>query len=151
GQTPTVHRVGVIHLSGHHQVVVDGLREGLHDLGLEEGKHFVLDIRETDGVKAAGDAAKDLERPKVDLIYTVTTQVTVEAKRATRQTPIVFYVGTDPAAAGLVESLAKPGGRLTGIHGLSRDVTAKRLEVFKQIVPGLSRVVTFFDPGDAVA
>jgi putative ABC transport system substrate-binding protein len=153
GQTPgNVHRVGIIHVSGHHHVVVDGLRQGLRQLGLEEGKHLVLDIREITGDrKAAEEAARDLERGKVGLIYTVTSQVTIAAKRATVQTPIVFYVGADPVALGLVESLAKPGGRLTGVHGQTRDVTAKRLAVLKEMIPRLGRVVTFYNPGEPVS
>jgi putative ABC transport system substrate-binding protein len=145
------HRVGVVYFSGHHQVVVDGLRAGLQDLGLDEGKHIVLDIRETpNDPGAAEQAARQLERSNIDLIYAVTTQATIWVKRATATAPIVFYVGTDPVTAGLVESLAKPGGRLTGIHGLSRDLTAKRLEVLKEIVPKLHRVVTFYNPADLV-
>jgi putative ABC transport system substrate-binding protein len=142
-QTPrNVPRVGIIYLSGHHQVVVDGLRQGLRELGLEEGKHFALDIRKTTGdPKAAEEAARDLEQGTVDLIYTVTSQVTVAARRATARTPIVFYVGTDPVALGLVESFARPGGRLTGVHGLSRDVTAKRLAILKEMIPRLHRVI----------
>jgi putative ABC transport system substrate-binding protein len=133
-------------------VVVDGLRQGLRELGLEEGKHLVLDIREIDGdPKAAEEAARDLERGKVDLIYTVNSQVTIAASRATVRTPIVFYVGADPVALRLGESLAKPGGRLTGVHGLSRDVTAKRLAVLKEMIPKLRRVVTFYNPGEPVS
>ena len=77
GQTSgNVPHVGIIYISGHHHVVADGLRQGLRDLGLEEGKHFLLDIRETKGdVKAAEEAARDLERGKVDVIYTVTSQI----------------------------------------------------------------------------
>src|SRR4030095_16182367 len=147
-----VPRVGIIYLSGHHHVVVDGLRQGLQELGLEEGKHFALDIRKTTGdPKAAEEAARDLERGKVDLIYTVTSQVTIAARRATTRTPIVFYVGADPVALGLVESPAKPGGRLTGVHGLTRDITAKRLAVLKEMIPRLRRVVTFYAPGDALS
>ena len=145
-------RVGIIYVSGHHQVVVDGLRQGLRELGLEEGKHFALDIRKTTGdPKAAEEAARDLERGNVDLIYTVTSQVTVAARRATARTPIVFYVGADPVALGLVESFAKPGGRLTGVHGLSSDVTAKRLAVLKEMIPRLHRVITFYNPGEPVS
>jgi len=145
-------RVGIIYVSGHHQVVVDGLRQGLRELGLEEGKHFALDIRKTTGdPKAAEEAARDLERGNVDLIYTVTSQVTVAARRATARTPIVFYVGADPVALGLVESFAKPGGRLTGVHGLSRDVTAKRLAVLQEMIPRLHRVITFYNPGEPVS
>jgi putative ABC transport system substrate-binding protein len=74
--------------------------------------------------------------------YTAATSVTSAAKRATVHTPIVFFAGTDPVAAGLVQSLAKPGGRLTGVHGLSTDLTAKRLEILKEMLPSLGRVVT---------
>jgi putative ABC transport system substrate-binding protein len=73
------------------------------------------------------------------------------AKRATAQTPIVFLTGADPVAAGLVESLAKPGGRLTGVHSLSGDLTAKRLEILKEMLPRLRRVVTFYNPGNAIS
>src|SRR5262245_45601647 len=121
----SVHRMGVIHISGHHHVVVDGPRQGLRELGLEEGKFLVVHIRETKSdPRTAEEAARDLERERVDLIYAVTSQVAIAAKRATERTPIVFYAGADPVALGLVESLAKPGGRLTGVHGRSRDVTA---------------------------
>jgi len=154
-QTPrTVSRLGIIYIGGQHQVVVDGLRLGLREQGLEEGKNVVLDVREIHGdqyLKAAEEAAKDLERGKVDLIYSVTTHVTTAVKRATAQIPIVFYVGTDPVAAGLVESLAKPGGRLTGVHGRSRDLLAKRLEILKEMIPKLSRVATFINPDDSLS
>jgi putative ABC transport system substrate-binding protein len=123
GQTPgNVHRVGIIHFGGEYRVVVDGLRQGLREFRLEEGKHLVLDIRETQyDLKAVEAAARDLERGNVDLIYTVSTPVTIAGKRATAQTPIVFYAGADPVAAGLVESLARPGGRPTGVLGRTRD------------------------------
>ena len=70
-------------------------------------------------------AARSLEGEKVDLIVTLTTSVTVATKRATKSVPIVFYAGTDPVSTGLVESFRKPGGRLTGIHRQSTDLTAK--------------------------
>jgi putative ABC transport system substrate-binding protein len=86
----------------------------------------------------------------VDLIYTVTTSVTTAAKRATVHVPIVFFAGTDPVAAGLVEGLARPGGRLTGIHSQTTDLIAKRLEILKEMVPRLGRVVTFYNPDLAI-
>src|SRR5262249_37489162 len=134
GQTAgTVPRVGVIHFSGgRFHVWVEGLRQGIRELGLEEGKHLVLDIRETPyDLEAVDAAASDLERGKADLIYTVTTSVTTAAKRATVHVPLVFFAGTDPVAAGLVESLARPGGRLTGIHSQTTNLVAKRLEILK--------------------
>jgi putative ABC transport system substrate-binding protein len=67
-------------------------------------------------------------------------------KRATLAVPVVFAVGSDPVVSGLIESFAKPGGRLTGVHFLSADLTGKRLEILKQILPALRKVVTFYDP-----
>src|SRR5262249_30231694 len=84
-------------------------------------------------------------------IYTVSTPVTLAAKRGTAHIPIVFYVGADPVAAGLVESFAKPGGRLTGVLGRTGELTAKRLELLKEMMPRLRRVVTFYNPGNAVS
>src|SRR5262249_42183006 len=99
------------------------------------------DVRETSyDPKAFEAAARDLERGRVDVIYAVTTLVAVAAKRATTHTPIVFFAGADPVAMGLVESVAKPGGRLTGVHGLSRDLTPKRLALLKEMMPKLARV-----------
>jgi ABC-type uncharacterized transport system substrate-binding protein len=153
GQTAGhVYRVGIILLGGPYHVLVDGLRQGLRELGLEEGKHFVLDIRDRKGdLKGVEEEARDLERGHVDLLYTVNTSITMAAKRATTQVPIVFLAGADPVAAGLVESLAKPGGRLTGVHSLAGDLTAKRLEILKEMMPGLGRVVTFYNPGNAIS
>jgi putative tryptophan/tyrosine transport system substrate-binding protein len=147
-----VRRVGIIHQGGPYEGFIEGLRQGLQELGLEDGKDIILEIRETKGdLTAVEAAARDLERRKVGLIYTVATSVTMAAKRATAQTPIVFFAGTDPVWAGLVESLAKPGGRLTGVHGLATDLTAKRLEMLKEIVPRLGRAVTFYNPGNPLA
>jgi putative ABC transport system substrate-binding protein len=147
-----VRRIGVIHQGGVYAGAVEGLRQGLRELGLEEDRHVVLDIRDTRGdLKAVAGAAKDLERRKVDLIYTVATSVTLAAKGATAQTPIVFFAGTDPVGTGLVESLAKPGGRLTGVHSQATDLTPKRLEVLKEMIPGLARVLTVYNPANPVA
>src|SRR5215467_4081009 len=117
GQTPgTIRHVGVIYHGGMYDIFLDALRAGLKEQGLEEGKQFVLDVRDTKGDLAAVEAlAQELERSKVDVLYTVNTSITQVAKRATTHTPIVFFAGTDPVEAGLVESLAKPGGRLTGV------------------------------------
>jgi putative ABC transport system substrate-binding protein len=147
-----VPRVGVIFHGGEWNAVVEGLRDGLKELRLEEGKHFTLEIRDTKGdLKAVEEAARSLERDKVDLLYTVATSVTLAVKRATTNIPIVFCAGTDPVALGLVESFAKPGGRLTGVHFLATDLTGKRLEILKDILPKLRRVVTFYNPSNPVA
>jgi putative ABC transport system substrate-binding protein len=151
-QRARVYRIGVLIQGGPYLAAIDGLREGLRELGLEEGKHFVLHVRDTKGdLKSVETAARSLEEHKVDLIYALGTSVTVATKRATKNVPIVFYAGADPVALGLVESFRKPGGRLTGIHGQFADLTAKRLSLLKEMIPKLRRVVTFYGPDNPAA
>jgi putative ABC transport system substrate-binding protein len=146
-QQPKLYRLGVLLPGEAWYEIIDGLRLGLRQLGLEEGKHFILVIRDWKGdVKMAEEAAKNFEQEKVDLIYATSTNSTLAAKRATADIPVVFCAGTDPVTVGLVESFAKPGGRLTGVYNPTTDLTAKRLEILKEIVPKLRRVVTFYDP-----
>jgi len=103
-------------------------------------------------VAATETAARALESSeKVDVIVAIGTTTALAAKRATTEVPIVFAAGNDPVAAGLVESIAKPGGRLTGFHFATVDLTPKRLEILREIVPKLRRVVTFYDPRTAGA
>jgi putative ABC transport system substrate-binding protein len=151
-QQAKVYRIGVFLQGGPSYGAIDGLKAGLKELGFDAGKHYVLEIRDLKGdLKAADEAARSLERERVDLIYTVATSVSIAVKRATAEVPIVFAVGSDPVTAGLVESFAKPGGRLTGVHYLNADLTAKRLEILKEILPKLHRVVTFYDPRNPIA
>ena len=151
-QQTKVYRVGVIVQGGPDYVIVDGLKSALSDLGFAEGKQYFLEIRDLKGDrKAAEEAARSLERKKIDLIYAVNTSVNIVVKGATTEVPIVFAVGADPVIAGLIDSFAKPGGRLTGVHFLSVDLTAKRLEILKEILPKLRKVVTFYDSGNEVA
>jgi putative ABC transport system substrate-binding protein len=150
-QQPKVFRIGVLLPGGPLYGTIDGLRDGLRELGLEEKKQFTLAIRDTKGdAKAAEEAAKNFEQEKVNLIYAITSPVIEAAKGATTNVPIVFCIGSDPITAGLVDSFAQPGGRLTGVHYLARDLTAKRLEILKEIIPKLGRVVTFYDPESRV-
>jgi ABC-type uncharacterized transport system substrate-binding protein len=151
-QQPKVYRVGVLLPGSPWYEAIDGLRQGLRELGLEEGKHFVLEIRDTKGdVKTAEAAARNLEGDGVTLIYAVADSVVAAARRATTNIPIVFNVGSDPVDAGFVESFAKPGGRLTGVHLLVRDLTGKRLEILKEILPKVREVLTIYNPGNQVA
>jgi putative ABC transport system substrate-binding protein len=147
-----VYRVGVIHQGGPYIAVVDGLRAGLRELGYEEGKHILLDIRDTKSdLKAVEEAARVFERERVNLIYVVTTSAATVVKDVTSQTPIVFSVGSDPVGSGLVQSFAKPGERLTGVEYSTTDLTGKRLEILKEMLPKLSRVVTVYNPNNRVA
>ncbi|MGE5215390.1 MAG: ABC transporter substrate-binding protein [Chloroflexota bacterium] len=151
-QPPKPYRIGVLLPGGVQYETLGGMRDGLKELGLEEGKQCVLLIKDIKGdTAAAQQAAKDFEKDKVSLIYALTTPVITEAKAATAKVPIVFSIGSDPVSGGLVESFAKPGGRLTGVHYLVRDLTGKRLEILKEILPKVSRVLTYYDPTNRVA
>jgi putative ABC transport system substrate-binding protein len=146
------YRIGVLFPGGPWYEAVDGLRAGLKEMGLEEGKQFSLMIRDMKGnPKAVEEAAKNFEQEKVNVIYALATSIITTAKAVTANVPIIFCIGSDPVATGLVESFQKPGGRLTGIHFLNRDLTAKRLEILKEILPKASRVLTFYDPGNRMA
>jgi putative ABC transport system substrate-binding protein len=146
-QQPKFYRIGVLVPGEAWYEIIDGLRAGLKQLGFEEGKQFNLAIRDWKGdAKAAEEAARKFEQEKVNLIYTTSTNSTIAARRATAEIPIVFCAGTDPVVLGLVDSFATPGGRITGIYQPATDLTAKRLEILKEIVPKVRRVVTFYDP-----
>ncbi|HWH79218.1 MAG TPA: ABC transporter substrate-binding protein, partial [Candidatus Binatus sp.] len=151
-QSAQVERIGVIHLGGVFSTVVDGLRAGLKEQGLEDGKQFSLDVRDLKGdAKSAGNVAQSLERDKVKLLFTVATPPTTGAMKQTRNIPIVFAVGADAVAQGYVKSFAQPGGRLTGVQYLAVDLAGKRLEILKEIIPTLRNIVTFYDPASAVS
>jgi putative ABC transport system substrate-binding protein len=144
--------VGVILQGGPWYAVLDGLRAGLKQLGLLEGEQFILDIHDTQGdLKAVEGAANTLERQKVKLIYTVATSVSLAAKHATQNIPIVFVTGTDPTAVQLVETIPRPGDRLSGVYFPATEITGKRLELLQEIVPNLRRVVTFYNPNNRSA
>jgi len=151
-QPTKVFRVGVIHQGGPYKAVVNGLQDGLRQLGLEEGKQFSLDIRDSKGdLKAVEEAAKVFEKDRVNLIFVVTTSAVTPVKQVTSQIPIVFAVGSDPVGSGFVQSFAKPGGRLTGVQYLTTDLTGKRLEILKEMLPKLSRIVTVYNPDNRIA
>lgn len=151
-QQPKIYRIGAVLPGGPLHEVIEGLKEGLKNLGLEEGKQFTLTIRDTKGdTKAANEAARNFDREKVNLIYALTSPVITAVKEATADTPIVFCIGSDPVASGLVDNFVTPGGRLTGVHYLARDLTGKRLEILKEILPKIGRVLTFYDPNNQVA
>ena len=104
-------RIGVIHLGEVFATLVDGLRAGLKELGLQDGKQFVLDVHDLKGdLKSAQRVAETLEREKVKLIFTNTTPITTSAFKATKNIPIVFAVGSDPVASRLRQILRPTGG-----------------------------------------
>ncbi len=151
-QVGKTYRVGIVLEGGPYYTMIDGLRDGLKELGFEEGTQYILHIRDVKGnPKALEETARALEQEKVDLIYSLATSVTLAVKRATASVPIVFYVGTDPVVVGLVKSYAKPAGRLTGVHSLTTELDGKRLQILKEMSPKIRRVAAFYDPGNASA
>src|SRR4051812_12903586 len=151
-QQPRLYRIGVIYRGGPYAAAIDGLRDGLKELRMTEGKQYVTHVRlvssDLKGVEAAAGA---LELEKVDVIYTIGTTTTIAVQRATKAVPIVFYAGSDPVALGLIGSYRKPGGRLTGVHSRFSDLTAKRVELLRALIPSLKRIVTFYNPENPVA
>lgn len=144
-------RIGVMYLGEVFATLVDGLRAGLKELAVEEGKQVVLDIQDLKGdVKAAASAAEKFEREKYKLIFANPSTVITPVMQATKTIPIVFAVGSDPVALGYAKSFGQPGGRMTGVQYLARDLTAKRLEILKEFLPKMRRVVCFYDPKNPV-
>ena len=122
-------------------------RLGLRDLGWVEGKNISIEYRYAEGrYDRIPDLAADLVRLKVDVIVAAVTQDILAAKNATRAIPIVMASPADPVTAGLVESLARPGGNITGLSQMAPEMTGKRLELLKEIVPKLSRVAVLWNP-----
>jgi putative ABC transport system substrate-binding protein len=116
------------------------LRERLRELGYVEGENIAFESRWAEGkVERLPELAADLVRLKVDVIVAATVPGALAAKDATKTIPIVFWAVSDPVRFGLVPSLARPGGNITGVSGLSLDLAGKRLELLREIVPEVSR------------
>ena len=122
-------------------VLVDAFRQELSKLGWIEGKNLIIEYRfaEQNDERLPALAA-DLVRLKVDLIVVTSTPPALAAKRATTNIPMVMVNAGDPLAAGLVASLARPGGNITGFSSLSAELITKRLEILKDAIPKLARV-----------
>ncbi|HXV80163.1 MAG TPA: ABC transporter substrate-binding protein, partial [Candidatus Binatia bacterium] len=143
-------RIGFLALS--RSVVsarVEAFRQGLRDLGYVEGKNIVIEYRWTEGqLDRLPDLASELVRLKVDVIVTAGPQATRSAKEATSTLPVVMGFDNDPVGSGLVASLARPGGNLTGFTRIAAGLAGKRLEVLKQTIAELSRVSVLWHPGN---
>jgi ABC-type uncharacterized transport system substrate-binding protein len=146
-------RIGVLTDSWGPTPGTLGLRDGLQALGYREDEHFELGVRFTGGdVGALPAAARELLAAGSDVIFATSTSAARAAQQATTVKPIVFAeVAGDPVRLGLVRSFARPGGNVTGVSSLTFELTAKRLEIFKELVPGLKRVLLVYDANDADA
>ena len=146
-------RIGVLTESWGATPATAGLRDGLHALGYREDEHFHVGVRFTRGdLRALPAAARDLLDAGSDVIFATSANAAAAAQQATSVKPIVFAeVVGDPVKLGLVQSFARPGGNVTGVSTLTVELTAKRLEIFRELVPGLRRVLLLYDPSDLVA
>jgi ABC-type uncharacterized transport system substrate-binding protein len=126
----------------------EAFRQGLRDLGYVEGRNVVIEYRDAEGkFERLPALTAELIALKVDVIVAGSTPAALAAKQATRTIPIVFAAAADPVTSGLVTSLARPGGNVTGLSILLPDLVGKNLEQLKQAVPGVTRVAVLWQPG----
>jgi len=147
-QPAKIPRIGYVSGTGDPKTPgfqVETFRQGLRELGYLEGKNIVIEYRYTEGNQdRAPRLVAELIQLNVDILLTVTSPAIRAAKQATKTIPIVMVTTSDPIATGLIDSLARPGGNITGITRLTRDLNGKRLEILVEAVPGVSRVGVLF-------
>jgi putative ABC transport system substrate-binding protein len=128
--------------------MTEGFRQGLRDLGYVEGRDVVIEFRDARGkLERLHALAAELVALKVDVIVVGGTVTALAAKRASESIPVVFVSVVDPVTDGLVTSLARPGGNVTGLSALSPALVGKRVELLKEAVPGFSQIAVLFQPG----
>ena len=127
--------------------LIAAFRQGLRELAYEEGKNVTIEYRYADGkMERLPELAAELVRLKVDVIISQGIQPSQAAKQATKTIPIVFPGVGDPVGFGLIDSLARPGGNLTGFTNFSPELSGKRVELLKEAFPRISRIAVFRDP-----
>ena len=147
-----IHRIGILWFGSPvvgSSPLLDAFRQGLHDLGYVEGQNIIIESRHA--AMRAGqlpDLAANLVLFKVDVIVAVGDPAIDAARHATSTIPIVMVASDDPVGSGLVASLARPGGNLTGLSALSPELSGKRLELLREAIPGASRVAVLVNPAD---
>ena len=142
-QAGKVHRIGVLETISTTLNVANfyALREGLRQLGYAEGQNLVIEYRSADGRDDRFPGlARELLALKVDVIVTRGTPAAKAVKNATSTVPVVMTASGDPVGVGLVTSLARPGGNITGLSAIVGELSPKRLELIREIVPGLARI-----------
>ena len=151
-QAGKIYRLGFLRNGPPPQTFVDGLRQGLRELGYIEGQHITIEYGLAHSADELPASAAGLVSRKVDIILASGTPPVPAAKAATTTIPIVFVASIDPVAAGVVTSLARPGGNVTGFAGIHADLMGKRLELLGELVQKPSRVVLLShatNPGNA--
>jgi putative tryptophan/tyrosine transport system substrate-binding protein len=148
-QAGKVMRLGVL-LLGAADPNLDAFRQGLRELGHIEGRNLVIEYRTAEGnAGRLADLAAELVRLQPDVIFALGGDVTPFAKHATRTVPIVMLNSADPVKGGLVASLSRPGGNVTGVTAVAADLAAKRIQFLKEAAPAISRVGVLWNPDHA--
>ncbi|MGH7354775.1 MAG: ABC transporter substrate-binding protein [Candidatus Rokuibacteriota bacterium] len=153
-QAVKVYRIGMLETiaASLNSANLQAFRTALKTLGYVEGENLVIDYRSADGKTDRFPAlAADLVRQRVDLIVTRGSPAAIAAKGATRVIPIVMAVSGDPVGTGIVSSLARPGGNVTGLSSVITELAGKRLELLREAVPALSRVALLYNPTNPAA
>jgi putative ABC transport system substrate-binding protein len=150
-QPKKVHRIGYLSVldPSRESIRSEAIRLTLHEIGYIEGQNIAIEYRYAEGKRDRfPELAAELVRLKADIIVVAGGTVILQAaKNATKTIPIIMTGGgSDPVEAGLVQSLAHPGGNITGITNIGRELGGKRLELFKEAIPALSRVAVLYDP-----
>jgi len=143
-QPKKIPRIGYVSGSGDPQTPgyqVEAFRQGLRDLGYIEGKNILVEYRYIEGMSdRTPSLVAELVQLKVDAVVVTNPPAIRAAKQATKTIPIVMVTTEDPVATGIVDSLSRPGGNITGLSRLTRELSGKRLELLKEVVPTISRV-----------
>jgi ABC-type uncharacterized transport system substrate-binding protein len=157
-QPKKVPRIGYLLTTSTPTIIgpqIETFRQALRDLGYIEGKNILIEYRYIEGQQdRVPSLVAELVQLKVDVLIVATLTSIRAAKQATTTIPIVMVTSGDPVATGIVDSLARPGGNITGLTKLTRELNGKRLELLKEAVPGISRVGVLWDPrgpGPAIA
>ena len=153
-QTVPAHRIGFLSTASASSAEprVEALRQGLRELGYVEGSNLSIEYRWADGKdERLPRLAAELVALKVDVIVTQGVVPSMAARRASTSIPVVMATAGDPIGTGLVASLARPGGNVTGLTQMNPEVTGKRLELLREMLPGLARVAILWNPGNPVS
>ena len=154
-QPKQVHRIGFVGASGttnNPRSNFNVFQQGLRDLGYVEGKNILVEYRNAKGkLDSIPILVDELVQLKIDVLVTTNPIAIRTAKQATKTIPIVIISSADPVAAGIVDSLAHPGGNITGVSLLARDLSGKRLELLTEAIPGVRRIGVLWDADSSVA
>src|SRR5690349_8169195 len=139
--TAKVWRVGILDTTSAKSANVEAFRNALSQLGYVEGKNLIVEYRSGEGrIERFPELAAEMVRLKVDIIVTRGTPAVIAAGNATKTTPIVMAAIGEPLETGMVASLARPGGNVTGLSAFVTELTAKRIEIMRELMPQMSRI-----------